>query len=125
MQNLLTRLNHLALATGLSPDALLTKMISTAENSLFAAKDISNADTQQEATQVVETKKERRRRWTKSARLAQSQRIKDAWARKKAALLPKKRGRKPGFTLTPEQKAALHNGLHNYRLTRRQGQLLV
>lgn len=111
MQQLLSRLNKLSLATDTSPDELLLKMLETMERSLFGTpSSISNADLK------PPTKKARRTTgWSPSARKHHSQVMKEIWAEKKA----RKGGAKK---LSPEHKAKLQAGYHRYRMQWKLGQ---
>lgn len=110
MQQLLSRLNKLSLATGTSPDELLLKMLETMERSLFGTPtSISSADPK------PPTRKFRRKAgWSPSARKHQSQVMKEVWAAKKTKRGPKK--------LSPEHKAKLQAGYHRYRMQWKLGQ---
>lgn len=106
MQQLLSRLNKLSLATGVTPDDLLLKMIETVEKSVFSTSGtISSADMKPPTRKV-----RRKAGWSPSARKHHSQVMKEIWAKKKAT---KRRGIKQ---LTPEHKAKLQAGYRRYRV---------
>ena len=109
--HLLSRLNKLSLATGVSPDELLLKVIETMEKSLASTPEtISNTDT------LPKRKRRRHSGWSPSARKHHSQLMKSIWAKKKEVSQPTKRGIKE---LTPEHKAKLQAGYHRYRVQRK------
>lgn len=107
MQQLLSRLNKLSLATGVTPDDLLLKMIETVEKSVFSTSGtISSADMKPPTRKV-----RRKAGWSPSARKHHSQVMKEIWAKKKAGK------RKGGVKqLTPEHKAKLQAGYRRFRV---------
>ena len=107
MNNLLTRLNTLALRTGRSPESLLELMIANYEYLYVADTVNSSADTIQE---------DRRRHWSTDRRKEHSKAMKRAWATRKALSIPKKRGPK---SLTPIHKTKLMAGLARYRMNKK------
>lgn len=107
---LLNRLNKLSIATGVSPDELLSKMLDSAERSIFSSKqDISPAVTRS-------TVKTRRQGWSPAQKRAHGIIMKQVWAERKNA--SKKASRKPRV-ITPEHKAKLMAGLARYRLSQK------
>lgn len=106
-QQLLSRLNRLALATGVTPDDLLETIMETMERSLFSTPaDISTADR-------TPTRRVKRSGWSPAQRAAHSVRMKEAYRKKMEAQQPKRRGPKQ---ITPEHRAKLQAGLARYRI---------
>jgi hypothetical protein len=106
--NLFTRINTVSLGYGVSPEELLDIVLANLERNLVTQEV--------EAPQVQPTQRRRRRKtWSDAAKKAQSERLKAFHAAKKAAQQPKKRGRKPGYRLNDEQKAALQAGRARYQ----------
>ena len=107
MNNLLTRLNTLALRTGRSPESLLELMIANYEHLYASAQDNSTADNVRE---------DRRKNWSADRRKEHSKAMKQAWAIRKAMSVRKKPGPK---CLTPIHKTKLMAGLARYRMNKR------